>query len=83
VFRGFLFRGLAEGWGAGAAIAIPAVLFTIVHTQYEPFLLMQILAVGLLFGWLRLWSGSTLLTTLLHAVMNSVAFAQAALRATS
>jgi membrane protease YdiL (CAAX protease family) len=50
------------------------------HTQYELFFLTQIFVLGLLLGWIRWRSGSTLLTIMLHALVNAGAFAQAALR---
>jgi membrane protease YdiL (CAAX protease family) len=81
MFRGFLFRGLAQGWGTAAGILIPAALFAMVHTQYELFLLVQILVIAVLFGWLRARSGSLLLTIVLHAMMNAFAFAQVAITA--
>jgi membrane protease YdiL (CAAX protease family) len=81
LFRGFLFRGLAEGWGTVAGIVITAALFAIVHTQYETFLMGQILAIAILFGWLRARSGSLLLTIMLHMMMNAFAFLQVALMA--
>jgi membrane protease YdiL (CAAX protease family) len=83
MFRGFLYRGIAKGWGMVAGIIIPAVLFAVIHTQYEAFLIWQIVVMALLFGWLRARSGSLLLTMMLHATMNAYAFAQVALGAGS
>ena len=76
VFRGFLYRGLATRLGPLAAIAITATIFGGLHVQYGIFLQLQILLIGLAFGWLRWRSGSTLLPAILHTLMNGVAVAQ-------
>jgi uncharacterized protein len=70
-FRGFLFRGWVRS-PRGAAIAIPiiSVIFASLHVQYNIYGMLQILIVGLFFGWLRWRSGSTLLTMLCHAALN-------------
>jgi membrane protease YdiL (CAAX protease family) len=39
---------------------------------------MQIMVLGYVFGWLRLHSGSTALTIVLHGLLNFTALAQAA-----
>jgi len=71
LFRGFLFRGWVRS-PRGAAIAIPiiSIIFASLHVQYNIFGMLQILIVGLFFGWLRYRSGSTVLTMLCHAVLN-------------
>jgi membrane protease YdiL (CAAX protease family) len=78
-FRGFLYRG----WAASAlrpagAIALTAAIWAVIHIQYETFYIVQIFVLGLIFGWLRWRSGSTLLTILLHAVVNLISVLQAA-----
>ena len=40
----------------------------------------QIFLLGLLFGWLRWASGSTLLTITLHVIANFTAFAQTVIK---
>jgi membrane protease YdiL (CAAX protease family) len=74
VFRGFLFRGWVRP-GRAAPIGIVAIsaLFAIIHVQYDWFGIAQVLCVGLLLGWMRWRSGSTLLTMLMHAITNLVA----------
>jgi uncharacterized protein len=71
LFRGFLFRGWVRS-KRGALIAIPviSVIFAALHVQYDIFGITQIFGVGLLFGWLRWRSGSTLLTIGCHAFLN-------------
>lgn len=77
LFRGFLLPGLAAGrLGAVGAIAVTAVLFALVHTQYDPFDMSAVLALGLLLGAARWFSGSLWLAYGLHAAINGVAAAQ-------
>lgn len=77
VFRGFLFRG----WIRSARSAVPGILiitalFTILHMpQYDWFGIVQLSLIGLLLCWARWLSGSTILTILLHALMNLWAIA--------
>ena len=79
VFRGFIFRGWSASWlGPIATIVITAFFWAVMHTQYEWFLVAQIFFAGLALGWLRWRSGSTLLTIVLHAIINAVALAQTA-----
>lgn len=80
VFRGFMFRGFAASkLGVAGAIALPALLWTMLHLQYDSFYLVHIFVIGLLFGWLRWRSGSVTVPLLLHALVNLVALLQAAL----
>jgi CAAX protease family protein len=71
LFRGFLFRGwYGEPQDAWSAIGLTAVLFALLHVQYDWFVIAQVFAFGVLLGWMRWVSGSTLLTMLLHALIN-------------
>ena len=71
LFRGFLMRGwLRTPRSAWPVILVTAALFAIIHVQYDWFLICQVFAFGVLFGWTRWATGSTLLTMLLHAVVN-------------
>lgn len=79
VFRGFLLPGMAASpVGTGGAILFTSVFWALLHVQYQPFYLLQIIVLGIVFGWLRLKSGSTMLTIILHGLLNFVAMAQAA-----
>src|SRR5690606_7008212 len=78
VFRGFLLPGLAPSiLGATGAVLFTSLSWALLHAQYHPFYLIQIVLLGLVFGWLRLRSGSTLLTILLHGLLNLAALVQA------
>ena len=79
VFRGFLLPGLAASWlGERGAILVTSIGWAILHVQYSPFYLMQIVALGIAFGWLRLRSGTSTLTLLMHGLVNLAAIVQAA-----
>jgi len=77
--RGFLLRGWSQSFlGPMGAVVLSSVAWAGVHTQYNWFYMSEIFALGILFGVLRLRSGSTWLTVLLHAANNVVAVAVAA-----
>lgn len=79
LFRGFLFPGYARSrLGPWGAIAITSAAWAAMHVQYETFYIVQIFVLGCAFGWLRWRSGSTLLTVILHAIVNALALAQVA-----
>lgn len=72
LFRGFLFRGwLRQPRDAWAVIVVTALLWSIIHVQYDWFVVSQIFVSGLLLGWIRWATGSTILTILLHALINA------------
>jgi CAAX protease family protein len=71
LFRGFLFRGwLRAPRDTWPVIAITAFLWAIVHVQYDWYIIGQVFCFGLLLGWLRWATGSTILTMLMHALIN-------------
>lgn len=79
VFRGFMFRGLeASRVGAAGAVILPSAIWAAMHLQYEIFFIVQIFILGLVLGWLRWRSGSTLLTIVLHAIINLSSLVQTA-----
>jgi membrane protease YdiL (CAAX protease family) len=73
LFRGFLFRGWhrfpRDSW---IVIATTALLWALSHVQYQydVFVMAQVFVYGLVLGWFRWKSGSTLLTILLHGLVN-------------
>ena len=69
--RGFLVRGWHRTPGdAWVVILVTAALFAIMHVQYEPYVIGQVFVCGALLGWFRWVSGSTLLTILMHGLIN-------------
>ncbi len=80
-FRGFLFRGLSASWvGVSGATILTSAAWAAMHVQYDGFTLAQIFCIGLLLGWIRWASGSTLLTIGLHMLANLAACIQAAVK---
>jgi len=71
LFRGFLFRGWhrtsRDIW---AVIIVTALLWALTHVQYNPYYMAQVFGIGLVFGWFRYMSGSTILTMVLHGLIN-------------
>src|SRR4030095_14541940 len=60
-FRGFLFRGLSQSWlGVSGALMATSAAWAAMHIQYDAFTVGQIFCIGLLLGWIRWASGSTL-----------------------
>lgn len=71
LFRGFLFRGWhREPRDVWIAIIAIALLWAFSHLQYDLFVIAQVFVVGVILGWFRWASGSTLLTMLLHGLVN-------------
>ena len=47
-----------------------ALLWALVHVQYDLYFMGQVFAYGLVLGWFRWVSGSIILTMLLHGLIN-------------
>jgi membrane protease YdiL (CAAX protease family) len=73
LFRGFLFRGWhrspRDAWWV---IGVIALLWAIIHVQYDLFIIGQVFVFGLILGWARWSSNSTTLTILLHSLVNGL-----------
>jgi hypothetical protein len=83
LFRGFFFRGFATSLGMWPTIFITGGVWALTHAQYQWFFVGEIFALGLVLGWLRGRSGSTILTITLHAMVNGLALLEVALLAGS
>ena len=71
LFRGFLFRGWHRApHDAWAVIVVTALLWAFIHLQYDLYYTAQVFAYGLMLGWFRWVTGSTILTILLHGLIN-------------
>jgi membrane protease YdiL (CAAX protease family) len=80
-FRGFIFRGLSASWlGVSGTLIATSAAWASMHVQYDAYTLAQIFLIGLLLGWIRWASGSTLLTIMLHMLANLTACIQAAIK---
>ena len=66
LFRGFLFRGCRRSRRDVWFVIVLTALLWAVHLQYDPYVIAQVFAYGLVFGWLRWVTGSTILTMLLR-----------------
>ncbi len=76
-FRGFLFRGIAESRaGPTTAIILTSLAWAAIHVQYDWFGMCHVFVLGLFLGIIRLKTGSTTLTILLHAATNLAASVQ-------
>ena len=83
LFRGFLLRGWAASrLGAIGAVVLTSAIWAGLHVQYDWMIMIGIFGLGLLFGYLRLRSGSTLTTIVTHCVYSTGATIQAAILAT-
>lgn len=77
MFRGFLFRGLVRRASlAPYAIVLISLAFAIIHQQYDLTGLTQVFAMALLLGFARYFSGSTVLTMLMHILANLIAMVE-------
>jgi hypothetical protein len=77
LFRGFLYRGWARSPRAVLpAVVITSTLWAILHTQSDWFGIVLTFLFGLLLGWARWRSGSTMLTFAMHALSNTSAMVE-------
>jgi len=78
LFRGFLFRGWhrshRDTW---SVIIMTALLWALTHVQYDPYYIAQVFVYGLVLGWFRWKTDSTILTIVLHGLVNFVAMLEA------
>jgi len=79
-FRGFFYRGLARPGRELHAIVIVAFTWALLHIQYDWLGMLQIFAIGLMFGWFRWASGSTTLTIMMHVLINLEAMIETAIK---
>jgi hypothetical protein len=76
LFRGFLFKGIEDGAvGSVGAIVITSALWTVIHFQYDLYVLSNVFFLGLLIGAARLKTGSIGVPYAMHAANNLMALA--------
>jgi membrane protease YdiL (CAAX protease family) len=74
LFRGFLYKGIAESRaGPIVAILVSSIGFAVLHVQYDLYGIGAVAAMGLYLGAVRYKTGSVWLTMLLHGVANGFA----------
>src|SRR3990172_8729377 len=71
-FRGFLFGGLRGRWGVFFAALSTGFLFSLAHV--DPLLFIPFTAVGMIFAWGYVYSGSILAGVIAHLLFNSISF---------
>jgi membrane protease YdiL (CAAX protease family) len=80
VVRGFLFRGWSQSFLTPiGTIVLTSLVWASLHTQYNLFYISWIFTFGIMLGTLRLRSGSTWLTAILHGTHNLIAIINVAL----
>ncbi len=79
-FRGFLYRGLVRPGYERLAIVVISLAWALLHIQYDWLGMAQIFAAGLTLGWFRWASGSTLLTIIMHFLINFEAMLETAIK---
>lgn len=78
--RGFLYRGWSDSFlRVPGAIILSSVVWTVLHLQYDWFALLNVLSLGIWFGYLRARTHSILLTMVLHGLNNLAATVQSLL----
>jgi membrane protease YdiL (CAAX protease family) len=74
MFRGFLFRGFVHepcnGLHGLPGILVIALIWPLLHIQYDWVGVGTLFAVGVMLGYVRLYTGSTILAILLHMLNN-------------
>jgi uncharacterized protein len=79
IFRGFLFRGIADSrWGPVGAIVISSAMWAAPHLQYDLYGIATIALIGLYLGAVRYQTGSLPLVMLLHGINNAAGLAEVA-----
>jgi uncharacterized protein len=74
LFRGFLYRGLAASrLGVAGAIALTALIWAGLHIDRTWLGFVEVFFCGLVWGWLRWRTGSTVSTIAVHAPNNAIA----------
>ena len=71
-FRGFLFGGLRGRWGVFLAALSTGFLFSLAHV--DPLVFIPFTAVGMIFAWGYVYSGSILAGVIAHLLFNSISF---------
>jgi len=79
-FRGFLFEGFRQSrLGPIGAVLLTAFAWALLHIQYGIYDIAVIFVLGILFGIVRIKTGSLWSTIIMHAFTNAVALLQVAL----
>jgi membrane protease YdiL (CAAX protease family) len=78
-FRGFLFAGISRSrLGGAGAILLTALLWAVIHIQYDWYGVSNIFVIGLLLGYARWKTDSIVPPILMHGLMNLLTTIQVA-----
>jgi membrane protease YdiL (CAAX protease family) len=69
-FRGFFYRGVARPGREFYALVITALVWSLLHIQYDAIGIGQVFMFGLLLGWFRWVRNSTTIPILMHMFVN-------------
>jgi len=70
-FRGFLLQGLRHSFmGNASAVTLTALLWAIIHVQYEWYEISVVFVMGILFGYAQILTNSIWSPIIMHAVNN-------------
>lgn len=71
LFRGFMYKGLANKYGGISAAIITSLIFAAIHIQYNPLIIILLIPVGLILGLSRYYTKSIWVPIILHCINNS------------
>jgi membrane protease YdiL (CAAX protease family) len=78
-YRGFVFEGIRASWlGGWGAVVITALLWTLIHQEYDSLEFAAMFITGLMLGVARLRTGSVPLTIVMHMLHNLIGSADIA-----
>jgi membrane protease YdiL (CAAX protease family) len=81
-FRGFLFAGIRQSrLGASGAILITALIWSVIHVQYDLYWIVTIFVLGLILGMARIKSNSLYVPLAMHMMLNAIATLEASILA--
>ncbi len=73
-FRGIAFRSFHRVMGGQGTVLVTSVMFGMAHI-YSPLSIPVLVALGIILGYVRLWSGSLIVPILIHLVHNAIVLA--------
>ncbi|MCD4751012.1 MAG: CPBP family intramembrane metalloprotease [Thermoanaerobaculales bacterium] len=76
-FRGFLFPGWTRVLGQTGAVVATSLVWTGIHFQYGLYELSQVFLLGLMFGTMKVKTGSTIPSFVCHVIANVIATVEA------
>jgi membrane protease YdiL (CAAX protease family) len=79
-FRGFFFEGIARSrLGAGGAVILTSLIWAVIHTQYDAFVIANLFLYGLVIGTARAVTRSVIPAIAMHMAINAVSTVQISL----